>query len=83
MDIVLVCTGSDTNGTGSRDIVLVLNTLSSSSLHGTNMDIQNIASTMELVEEKTDFFVSTTVSIGVTESDSNGNSQVKFQYIYC
>lgn len=81
VDVVFACLAQPTNGSGDRDIKVVLNTNANLVLDGSKSGTQNIAANMEITSEKDDFILSVPVDIGVKVRSSAG--KVTFQYIFC
>ncbi|EXJ93772.1 hypothetical protein A1O1_02165 [Capronia coronata CBS 617.96] len=81
VDVIFACLAQPTNGSGDRDIKVILNTLANVVLDGSESGTQNIAANMEITSESDDLLISTSVDIGVKVSSSHG--KVTFQYIYC
>ncbi|EHY54345.1 hypothetical protein HRR83_008073 [Exophiala dermatitidis] len=81
VDVVFACQAQPTTGTGDRDIKMILNTQANFVLDGSGGGTQNIPANMELTSESDNFFLSTSVNIGVKVSSSSG--KITFQYIFC
>lgn len=85
VDVILTCTGqpANTNGTGDRDVKVVLSTAPHNVLNANDKGVQEIPANMELVSEKDDFLVSTGVQLGFKVKTQDGQSDTVAQFIYC
>ncbi|EXJ92067.1 hypothetical protein A1O3_00617 [Capronia epimyces CBS 606.96] len=81
VDVVFACLAQPTSGSGDRDIKVILNTQANFVLDGSQSGTQNIPANMEITSENDNFFLSTSVDIGVKVN--SGAGKVTFQYIYC
>ncbi|KAI1615780.1 hypothetical protein EDD37DRAFT_206913 [Exophiala viscosa] len=81
VDVIFTCLGQSTSGSGNRDIKVIINTAAMNVLNGANSGVQEIAGSMEMMDETTNSFLSATIELGV-KVDASTKTQA-YEYIYC
>ncbi|KIV86629.1 hypothetical protein PV11_02229 [Exophiala sideris] len=81
VDVIFTCLGQSTNGSGSRDIKVIINTAGGTVLNGANSGLQEIVGSMEMMDETTKSFLSASIEV-VVKVDASAGTQA-YQYIYC
>jgi hypothetical protein len=77
VDVVFTCPGQPNNGTGDRDVKVILSTLANNPV---DSGTQDIAANMQLEDADDDDFI---VSVGVQLGVKVDASKTTFQYIFC
>ncbi|KAK4942673.1 hypothetical protein LTR10_017622 [Elasticomyces elasticus] len=74
VDIIFTCLGQSTNGSGSRDIKVIINTAGGTVLNGANSGLQEIVGSMEMMDETTKSFLSASIEV-VVKVDASAGTQ--------
>lgn len=81
VDVIFTCLGQPINGSGDRNIKVIVNTATDNVLNGKNNGVQEIVGSMEILDDAANTFLSASIQLGVTVDASAG--KMTFQYIYC
>lgn len=80
VDVILTCPAGSPPGVGSRDIEMVFDLLTGSSITGNGANGASLAAgTLEVISEKANTIITAQVNMGIQTTDSNP----VMEYIYC